>query len=90
MSEITINGLRGLMFGLGLIALVGCSNNKTAVRRVLERDGYTDVEVFGWSLLGCGKDDAFVNGFRAKKGGQEVTGYVCGGFSKGLTVRVDE
>ncbi len=55
-----------------------------------ECDGYTDVQVHGWNLLGCGRDDSFTNGFEAKKNGQRVTGYVCSGFFKGMTIRVND
>lgn len=73
-----------------VLALVACTNDTDKVRRLLERDGYTEVQVGGYAFFGCGRDDAFSNSFTAMKKGARVSGYVCGGWMKGMTVRVDE
>lgn len=73
-----------------LVLLLGCTNDRDKVKRVLERDGYTNVSVGGWTMLGCGREDTFSNTFTAEKNGQKVNGWVCGGLFKGLTVRTDD
>jgi hypothetical protein len=72
-----------------LFCATGCYNDKDKVRKILERDGYTEVDVGGWTWLGCSDDDTFKNSFTAKKGGEKVDGYACGGWLKGLTIRID-
>lgn len=71
---------------LVLMAIVGCTDPDGA-KRALERDGYTDIEITGFDFFGCGKDDTFQTGFRAKKRGHAVTGVFCSGYFKGGTIR---
>lgn len=69
----------------------GCTGDRTEVARVLEEQGYTDIEVGGFDMFGCSKDDNTATKFRAKgPTGRSVKGVVCGSFSfwgKGYTVR---
>ena len=73
-----------------VMSLGGCTK-PDASRRILEREGYTDIRITGYSWFGCSEDDFFSTGFEAKKNGQYVEGTVCAGlFFKGATVRFDE
>ena len=58
-------------------------------RNALYSAGYTDVALTGYAYFGCGKDDTFATGFRAKNPqGNRVEGVVCCGFvGKGCTIR---
>lgn len=58
--------------------------------KVLQDEGYTDIEVTGWRPLMKGKDDFYSTGFSAvNKNGVRVTGAVTGGPFKGRTIRFD-
>lgn len=43
------------------------------VYRTLALDGYTEIEVGGYSWFGCGRDDIFRTSFRATKNGEQLT-----------------
>ena len=60
----------------------------TAIR-VLQSDGYTNIELTGYKWFTCGHDDTFSNGFKAVKNGQTITGCVCSGWLKSNTIRID-
>lgn len=67
--------------------LAGCSDDDTA-RRALEAHGYTNIEITGYKMFGCGKDDTYRTGFRAvSQAGTVVEGVVCSDLFKGATVR---
>lgn len=72
-------------------SLSGCTGDRTEITRVLEEHGYTEVEVLGFDMFGCSKDDDTATKFRAKgPTGRPVKGVVCGSWSfwgKGYTVR---
>ena len=69
------------------ITICACTNEKET-RRVLDLDGYTDINVTGYAWFMCGEHDFFHTAFAAKKNGKEVTGAVCSGlFFKGSTIR---
>lgn len=69
--------------------LSGCTESGKA-RRILENDGYVDVNITGWRPLACGKDDWYSTGFVAKKNGKTIEGTVCSGLVfKSSTIRVD-
>ncbi len=72
-----------------VLALAACSDGDTA-RRVLMQQGYTEIEITGWSPFSCSQDDTFSTGFQAKSpAGLRVTGTVCSAFFKGATIRFD-
>lgn len=59
-----------------------------ASTEALRKQGFHDVEITGWSPLGCGEKDAFSTGFRATNAsGERVDGVVCCGVLKLCTVR---
>lgn len=69
------------------LALSACTDDD-ATRRTLVSSGYTEIVVTGYEMFGCGKDDTYVTGFRAKNpNGVQVTGVVCCGVMKSCTVR---
>lgn len=71
-------------------ALAGCTSADSATK-ALQASGYTDVHITGYRFFGCGEDDWFRTGFRAKgANGQPIEGVVCGGLLfKGNTIRVE-
>lgn len=71
-----------------IIALASCSAPASATR-TLEVNGYTNIEITGYALLGCGRDDTYSTGFIATApNGVRVRGVVCGGVFKGDTIRL--
>ena len=80
-----------LAIGL-VIALAGCTDAQNA-HRVLSNAGYTDVQITGYQMFGCGRDDAVRTGFTAKSpSGVYVSGIVCQGWgwlSKAATIRFE-
>jgi len=78
-----------IIAALAVIALAGCTKREKSVK-VLESSGYTDITITGYNWFGCGKDDSFHTGFKAKgPNGKDVEGVVCSGWFKGSTVRID-
>lgn len=74
------------------LMLVGCSNDISRVTNILEAEGCTETRVSGWSFMGeisCDKHDSFNNRFSCNKNGHLVSGYVCSGFLKGMTIRYE-
>ena len=67
----------------------GCTHPESTVR-VLEEQGYTNVQITGWRPLSVDKNDIYSTGFTAiSPKGNEVTGVVTSGLFKGNTVRLD-
>lgn len=73
-----------------LASLVACSNPDKATSS-LTGAGYSKIEITGFRWTGCGKDDTYSTGFKAKgPTGVQVSGVVCSGmFFKGSTIRLD-
>jgi hypothetical protein len=71
---------------LVLLVAVGCSDENGA-RRALEREGYEQIRITGYSFFGCAKGDDFSTGWKAVKNGQAVEGVFCSGWFKGGTIR---
>jgi len=65
-----------------------CSNSQDA-ERVLQENGFTNIQTTGYSFFACGKDDFFSTGFTATSvNGSQVSGTVCSGLLfKGSTIR---
>lgn len=72
---------------LGIIFIVGCTAPDIAYR-MLEQEGYSDIEITGYVFFGCGESDIFHTGFTAKKNTHTITGVVCQGLLKGATIRL--
>jgi uncharacterized lipoprotein YehR (DUF1307 family) len=69
-----------------IVAMSGCTAENEA-RRVLENDGFTNIQLKGWSPFSCDQKDTFATGFEADKNGRHVKGVVCSGVLKGATIR---
>jgi len=75
------------------LVLAGCGVAPVDGTRVLEDAGYTDVIIGGPEILfsGCGDGDTFKSSFTATSiaTGRKVTGSLCQGWFKGITIRVN-
>lgn len=71
-----------------IMFLVSCTDEKEATR-VLEAQGYTNIQITGYSYFGCDKHDTYHTGFVATGlNGKEIKGTVCSGLLfKGSTIR---
>ena len=70
------------------LAILSCTDTEGA-RKVLESQGFRNIEITGYNFFGCGKDDAVHTGFSATGlDGNPIEGTVCSGLIfKGSTVR---
>lgn len=70
------------------LAVTACSAPETA-ESALKKEGFTDIQITGYSPFSCSKDDTFSTGFRARNvQGQVVEGTVCSGLVfKNATIR---
>lgn len=69
------------------LATSACTSPETAIR-ILEQNGYTNIQMTGYSFFACSEDDTFATGFQATSPtGQVVEGTVCSGLFKGATIR---
>jgi hypothetical protein len=82
--------MKKIMIVFAMFFLFSCDDKATA-RRVLENNGYTDIELTGYKAFCCGDDDGYSTGFRARgQNGKIVTGCVCSSmFQKGATIRFE-
>lgn len=71
------------------LLLASCSRNTTDVVRVLEAEGCTETNDHGADYIfnGCSEKDFFNNQFTCIKNSKVVSGVVCSGFFKGMTIR---
>jgi hypothetical protein len=68
--------------------VASCSSSEEATR-VLQEQGYRNIQTTGYDWFGCSEKDNFHTGFEATSpGGFPVTGVVCSGFLKGNTIRL--
>lgn len=77
---------------LMMFSLASCTDEETS-RRVLEDEGYTDIEIGGYAMFACSEDDNYRTSFTAVRvtpSGEHrvVTGAVCCGLWKNCTVRL--
>jgi hypothetical protein len=75
---------------LAVVALCACTQ-PDRTKKLLEAQGYTDIQTHGYDFFACGKDDETATEFSAKSpNGTAVKGAVCAGwFFKGATIRFD-
>lgn len=75
---------------LSAALMSGCTQPETA-RAILERAGYTQIQMHGYDWFACSKDDTYHDKFTAiGPAGKPVTGVVCAGLLfKGSTIRFD-
>lgn len=71
------------------IAMLTACTRPDKSREVLQQEGYTNIEITGWSPFMCSEDDEWSTGFEATNAaGQRVEGTVCcGTLTKGCTIR---
>lgn len=79
-----------LMMAVLALSLSACTDPDNATK-VLENNGYTDIQMTGYSWFGCSEDDFFHTGFKAHSpANKTVEGAVCSGmFFKNSTIRFD-
>ena len=67
--------------------LISCYDDSRS-RQALDNAGFTDIVITGYEPFGCGDDDTFSTGFKAKNSkGTDVEGIVCCGVVKACTIR---
>lgn len=73
---------------IAALGLMGCTDAENA-QKLLEKQGYTDIQIKGYTLFGCSEKDFQRTEFKAKTiTGQDIEGVVCSGlFFKASTVR---
>ena len=72
-----------------LVGITGCTSQDKSMK-VLQAQGYTDVQMTGYSFFSCDKKDTYSDGFTAKSpNGSKVQGAVCSGVFKGYTIRFE-
>lgn len=70
-----------------LLATACTSPDKAST--ALAAQGYTDIELTGYAMFGCGERDTSRTGFVATGvTGVRVRGVVCSGWLKGSTIRI--
>ncbi len=72
------------------VSLTGCTDADNAVR-VLDANGYEQIQITGYNWFGCSKDDFQHTGFTAVGStGKKVEGTVCSGLLfKNSTIRFE-
>lgn len=75
---------------LAMLACTACTQPETATR-ILQGAGYTSIEMHGYDLFSCSKDDTYHDSFTAiGPNGQRISGVVCSGLIfKNSTIRFD-
>lgn len=72
---------------LAVLSLTACTDTPGATR-ALYQQGYTEIEITGYSAFGCGEDYTFATEFKAVSTAKiPVTGVVCSGFLKGYSIK---
>lgn len=83
--------LKSILVALALtIGLTGCTDEPNAAR-ILEANGFTDIQFTGYAWMSCSEKDTYQTGFTATgPTGKRVEGAVCAGmFFKNSTIRFD-
>lgn len=71
---------------LTIIILAGCTDPQTAIR-VLKNEGLEKVAIGSYSFFGCAEGDFYRTEFVGYKNGSKISGVVCSGLFKGVTIR---
>ena len=68
----------------------GCMQSPDSATRVLQDQGYKNIEITGYRFYGCSDDDNFHTGFKAvTPAGVTVTGVACSGWLSGTHIKID-
>jgi len=83
--------MKKLLMIIPIVLLASCGNvNIPNGVKAVEAFGLTNVKITGYSWTGCSEDDNFASNFTATgANGKEVSGTLCAGLFKGITVRFD-
>lgn len=81
---------RFIIAGVLALAMVGCTDAPNA-ERILAANGFTQIEITGYSFFSCSEKDTQSTGFTAVgPTGVKVKGAVCSGmFFKNSTIRFE-
>lgn len=82
--------MKKILIAIVALLAVGCTDPSGATR-ILEANGFTDIQLTGYAWLSCSDKDTYQTGFIAKgPTGVRVEGAVCAGmFFKNSTIRFD-
>lgn len=81
--------MKKLAILLALVALTSCTRPELT-KRVLEDQGYTEIQITGWRPFQASSGGGWATGFEAKSpAGKRVAGTVTTGILKGSTIRLD-
>ena len=75
-----------------ILLMDSCTNSEHFEKgnRQLEMQGYTDIEDTGYDAFCCSEGDDYASGFTCRdKNGNIVSGCICSGILKGITIRLD-
>ena len=79
-----------MVIAAAALMLSACGVNSDQATRTLRSMGYTDIQIGGYAIFGCGDNDSFRSKFTATgQDGTKVSGVVCSAWFKGMTVRFD-
>ena len=85
-----------ILIVLTIIAIIvtfamSCGSQPEQATKVLTKQGYTDIQINGYAILGCDKGDTYRTKFNATApNGSKINGVVCAGWFKGNTVRITD
>jgi rhodanese-related sulfurtransferase len=82
--------MKYILLSVLIILLCSCGVNINKGTKVLESMGYTNIKIGSYAFFGCDKNDTFASNFTATGvNGKPVSGALCSGFFKNITVRLD-
>lgn len=78
-----------MLLSIGMLCSCGV-NNQDAIN-TLTNAGYHDVQIGGYAWIGCSNSDYFASHFTAVSNSTDkpVSGVLCSGMLKGMTIRFD-
>lgn len=80
------------IFMVAVVVLLqsSCTDEKEA-QRILEAQGYTNIQFTGYKWFACSEKDTYTTGFEATGvNGKQIKGSVCSGmFFKNSTIRFE-
>ncbi|QYN80453.1 hypothetical protein [Kosakonia phage Kc304] len=82
--------MKKILIAMLAVLAVGCTDADNATR-LLDANGFTDIEITGYSFFSCSEKDAQSTGFIATgPTGKQVKGAVCSGLIfKNSTIRFE-
>jgi len=73
-----------------ILTITASCTKPEETKTILTKQGYTNIQIGGYSLFACSKGDFYSTKFNATSAnGSNVSGTVCSGIFKGSTVRFD-